>query len=274
MMSAVLPNLSITYLKSAARFAQKSQKIEMDNQQFYPYIKGEDQRLITNPNLDWGKPEIQEKVSELEEEDMCYAITSVIYAWMYIESKINELYIQAKLENSSQYPLKGLPNNIGLGLAKLWEVNIQEINASDSNPDSIVDPLRVKSTLDKYQTALQLCNKIVFDKGEKHYQSINILRQLRDAMLHYKPEAWGDDMIPSKKTVSQKLEESGLKSKIKTLNPFIYEGIDNPFFPDKCFGYGCAKWAVLSSVNFIEEFSSKMGLPVCPEWEETKKLII
>jgi hypothetical protein len=45
-------------------------------------------------------------------------------------------------------------------------------------------------------------------------------------------------------------------------------GQDNPFYPDKCLGHGCAEWAVNSSVKFNDDFFSRMGLlssydPVC-----------
>lgn len=34
------------------------------------------------------------------------------------------------------------------------------------------------------------------------------------------------------------------------------------FFPDRCLRYGCADWAVKSSVSFADKFSVRIGLPV------------
>jgi hypothetical protein len=37
---------------------------------------------------------------------------------------------------------------------------------------------------------------------------------------------------------------------------------NNPFFPDKCLGHGCAEWALINSVIFTDEFFRRLGLPV------------
>lgn len=244
-MSIVVPNLSVTYLKSAARFAKNSYKIEMENQEFYE-----------NPNLDWENLEVNNTVCELIEEDSRYAIASVIHAWMFIESYINEILCRSEFDYKRQ---------ISSRFAIFWQVCIQEPNQSTGS--KIIKNISKAETLDKYQRVLKGFDKPLFVKGNEPYQSINNLRELRNAMVHYNPEEWGDDIETSKKPFSEKLEKSGLKSKIKTLNPFI-EKTDNPFFPDKCFGYGCAKWAVQSSVRFIEEFSIRMELQVFDEWFE------
>ncbi|MEO0941606.1 MAG: hypothetical protein AAFY30_08605, partial [Cyanobacteria bacterium J06642_12] len=41
-------------------------------------------------------------------------------------------------------------------------------------------------------------------------------------------------------------------------NPLVFG--TKPFFPDRCLGHGCAKWALDSCVSFVEEFYSEMGL--------------
>ncbi len=52
-------------------------------------------------------------------------------------------------------------------------------------------------------------------------------------------------------------------------NPF-FSGSGNPFFPDKCLGHGCAKWALESSVEFADAFFSRMG--IVPRHERFKPL--
>ena len=32
------------------------------------------------------------------------------------------------------------------------------------------------------------------------------------------------------------------------------------FFPDRCLGYGCAKWAIVSARAFADEFYNRMGV--------------
>lgn len=35
---------------------------------------------------------------------------------------------------------------------------------------------------------------------------------------------------------------------------------NNPFFPDYCLGYGCAKWACSVAEKFTNAFFSKIGI--------------
>jgi hypothetical protein len=49
-----------------------------------------------------------------------------------------------------------------------------------------------------------------------------------------------------------------LRGKFSTI-PWI--GNNNPFFPDKCLSYGCARWAVESSFAYSDEFYKKLGVP-------------
>jgi len=93
------------------------------------------------------------------------------------------------------------------------------------------------------------------NKGKEPYQSVQNLISLRNDFVHYKAELI--DLAGNKKDKSQKLEKK-IKSKIKKLNPLT--GKDNPFFPDKCLGYGCALWAIQSSVAFTKDFFQTMGL--------------
>jgi hypothetical protein len=36
---------------------------------------------------------------------------------------------------------------------------------------------------------------------------------------------------------------------------------NRPFFPDTCFGHGCAEWAVGNSLAFTDAFFKKLELP-------------
>jgi hypothetical protein len=50
-----------------------------------------------------------------------------------------------------------------------------------------------------------------------------------------------------------------LRKKFAT-NPLAAKNV--PFFPDKCLGHGCAEWAIVNSIIFVDEFFRRLGLPV------------
>lgn len=111
--------------------------------------------------------------------------------------------------------------------------------------------------IEKYEKALCIVKSESFDRGAEPYQSAASLISLRNALIHYKPE-WIGTGESYNNTINEKLRQK-LENKIKKLNPMTPEG--SLFFPHRCLGYGCAKWAVESSLNFSNEFFSKIGLP-------------
>jgi hypothetical protein len=111
--------------------------------------------------------------------------------------------------------------------------------------------------LEKFQLALALAGKDLFDRGKRPYQEVALLVRLRNALVHYVPE-WVTYVSPE----TEALENQGIKESLSgkfELNPL--RGPADPFFPDRCLAYGCAKWAVTSCIEFADEFFSRMGLP-------------
>ena len=49
-----------------------------------------------------------------------------------------------------------------------------------------------------------------------------------------------------------------LKAKGFALSPFPSEG--NPFYPAKCFSYGCGCWVLRSCVRLADEFFERLGI--------------
>jgi hypothetical protein len=98
--------------------------------------------------------------------------------------------------------------------------------------------------------------KDLFKKGQPPCQDVSTLIVIRNVLIHYKP-AWAsaEEEQADKKILSLQQEKKF------SLNPLI-SGQSDPFFPDKCLSYGCARWAVNTSIQFVEEFFTKMGLPV------------
>lgn len=170
-----------------------------------------------------------------------YSTSAVISSYAALESYINELYQDTYEEH---------------------EEHIKELNKADLQ--KIKELLELGfldkskfTTLDKYDYFLKFNGRNVFDKGTEPYQSVELLRILRNQIVHYVPE-WiihkGNQDIPTKE--KHKIEKL-LESKFK---PFQLEGFKgNNFYPDKCFGHGCAEWSVMSVVNFVSEFCNKLG---------------
>ena len=114
---------------------------------------------------------------------------------------------------------------------------------------STAEPLEGNRLLDRFQLALYVLGKAPLDQGAQPYQGAELLVSLRNALVHYKPR-WSDE-------AETKLAK-GLESKHFSLSPFT--GAGNPFFPDKCLGYGCAKWGWESALSFADGFFALVGV--------------
>jgi len=169
-------------------------------------------------------------------------VTSCVFACVsFMEATINELF--SDTVDDGEYA-KGLNPAVKTLMADMWKVGV---------------PRSARySILEKFQIALILCGKRRFDGGNP-YQDAHLLIRLRNALVHYEPE-WVTTLSesdPSSATI-QKLEKK-LRGKF-TLNPM--RGKANVFFPDRCLSYGCANWAIKSSLNFTDSFFRRIELPV------------
>ncbi|VXD22304.1 conserved hypothetical protein [Planktothrix serta PCC 8927] len=181
---------------------------------------------------------------EIIQKHSAYSIGSIITAVSYLEATINELFFDVA-NRSKEVKVEHLPNGTPDRMKDMWE------------------DIEKSSMLDKYEMALILAEK-QFDKGKEPYQSVQYLIKLRNELVHYHQklreikEANEDPTNNNKKTWEDKLEKFLDKDKKIKLNPLT--GSSNPFFPDKCLGYGCAFWAIQSSVDFTKDFFQTMGL--------------
>lgn len=103
------------------------------------------------------------------------------------------------------------------------------------------------STLDRFQHFLDVKGKERFDRGRRPFQDIDLVRLVRNAIVHYRFEWDGDGKHLSLETaVGSRFAENQLAS------PNML------WFPHRCLGAGCARFATDSAVAFAEEFESKM----------------
>jgi hypothetical protein len=172
-------------------------------------------------------------------EHRAYVVSSIVSAVAFMEAAINEL-LQDAADEQPPY-LSPLPCPTVKALAELWRMAEERWNF-----------------LDKYQAALREAGREPFDRGALPFQDADLLRKLRNLMIHAKPET----------------SEAGVEHKLKKIfkNKFpanrLMKGQKNPYFPDHCLGSGCAEWAVKASVALADEFFSRMDLT--PHYNQTK----
>jgi hypothetical protein len=177
-------------------------------------------------SIPWPQPRFDEAGS--------FAVGAVVLAAAALEASINELYLEAADQNTSSPA--GLDKDQMSLLATLW---------------GEVDRF---SILGKYDLALAACGKANFDKGKEPYQSAASLVDLRNALIHFKPE-WDTEQDWHRK-LENRLTTRFPQSKL-TVN--IVGNLS--WFPARCLGGGCAKWACAVVKEFADDFCARLGIP-------------
>lgn len=115
--------------------------------------------------------------------------------------------------------------------------------------------------LTKYQKILSLAERSPFEEGDRAFDNVRDLIEIRNHLMHYRRE-WievgsGGSAGQKDETTTEKFARN-LKRKFAT-NPFAPKIL--PFFPNQCLGHGCAEWAVVNSLIFTDAFFRKLELP-------------
>jgi hypothetical protein len=175
--------------------------------------------------------------------ELTSACISCIFSTVaYLEADINEFFADAAEEGAAD----GIASDPAV-LARIraaWDLE------------------RRSPVLDKYDLALALCDLPIFDRGAAPYQAAALLMRLRNALAHFKPEwqpggGWvgeDDELSKLNKSLRKSFSENALAKKYQ------------PYFIQRCLGYGSSKWAVTSSVAFIKEFRSRLGTGFSPSY--------
>ncbi|MBW4636702.1 MAG: hypothetical protein KME05_00415 [Gloeocapsa sp. UFS-A4-WI-NPMV-4B04] len=116
-----------------------------------------------------------------------------------------------------------------------------------------------KPTLCKYQLALKLLGMQKLNKGSTEYKDAKNLIALRDTLMHFKP-FWDKEH-----------QKAGLQEELKgkfEMSPFLNDifDSDSEFAANNCMSSSCCKWALKTSYNFIDAFSSQPGFR--ERWKE------
>ena len=173
-----------------------------------------------------------------------FVLNSVLSSVSFLESTINELY--ADVADGAYYYADEKHEVLLRLIGEKWN--------NEKNFDRA--PL-----LSKYQKILIIAGMPSFDEGDQAFANLRILIEIRNHLMHYTRE-WvviGDRGCrgTGEETTSGKFEKI-LRQKFAT-NSFALK--NQPFFPNKCLGHGCAEWAVVNSLIFTDEFFRRLELP-------------
>ncbi len=173
-----------------------------------------------------------------------FILNSILSTVAFLESTINEFYADAT-DGAYFYVDKkheALLKTVGEG----WQ--------NEKNFDRA--PM-----ITKYQKILAIAGSSPFEEDDPVFSNIRDLIEIRNYLMHYRRE-WvvvADERVSEDDTKTQVEKfEKKLQRKFAQ-NPFAHK--NQPYFPDKCFGHGCAEWAVTNSLLFTDAFFHKLDLP-------------
>ncbi len=119
-----------------------------------------------------------------------------------------------------------------------------------------------RPVLEKYDLALALCDKPMFDRGSEPYQAAALLMRLRNALIHFKPEWQPGGGWSGEESELSKLSKALMKAFPENALARGYQ----PYFIQRCLGYGSSKWAITSSIAFVKEFRARLGAAFSPTY--------
>lgn len=141
-----------------------------------------------------------------------------------IESYANELFADRET---------AFPGNQPRVMDKLWELYEQ------------------KRIIEKFEIAVWLREKSPMNTGDNVYQEMKLLIDLRNALVHFKPE-WSDEEDDHKRLSNR------LRGRRFTPSPFLD---DKLLFPRRWATHSCTRWAVKSALAFAVSFEVAADLP-------------
>jgi len=190
-----------------------------------------------------------------------FVTASIMSSVAFLEAAINELYVICA-EHPNDIHVNGHPQDMRFGcigtdtiemLGAIWQVEGFRRSAN---------------ILDKCQTALRIAKQVEFNKGTNPYQEVKLVIDLRNLLVHFKPEqreiaVGAGNRLPSDAFESKyrgKFAENPLAAKYSIFGkPDEPLEADYPFFPEKCLGSGCAYWAFRSILAFTNEMFRRLG---------------
>lgn len=183
-----------------------------------------------------------------------YVIGSVFAAVAFLEAAINEVF-EYNLAKWATVP-------------KGWEeVAMEKYSSRRKKPKEPEKNSSSKTTLMKYQLALELSGKLRFVTAEDaDFVDADDLIGLRNNLVHYRPTKHTQTMSePVPEAAAPDLEKM-LRQKVKMSNP-LYP--PHSHFLHELLSHDCAQWAVQAALTFADAFFASMGLQ--PPYDQARE---
>ncbi len=162
-----------------------------------------------------------------------YATAAVIMSAAAMEAAINEIYDRSVDKRYDEFPLLN-EGQVDL-IAQLWPV------------------VEMASVLKKHDVALTAASLNIIEPGCEPRQSAAALIALRDTIMHYKPE-WDDQLKKLKSHEDRLTGKFPLNQLTDNLSGHML------WFPGRCLGAGCAKWACDTAYDYHVAFVERLGV--------------
>jgi hypothetical protein len=178
-----------------------------------------------------------------------FTLNAILSSVTFLESTINELHADSTDEEFSAIDEK-------------HEALLRTIGRQWHNPRNFDRA----PMLTKYQTILAIAGQPGFDEGDQAFANVRILTEIRNHLLHYTRE-WvviHNRQYPGREPESTSDHFEKILPRKFATNPLAEKNV--PFFPDRCLSHGCAEWAIMNSIIFVDEFYRRLGMPVPYEW--------
>lgn len=221
--------------------AWKSERMTMQSRHYFSLQHIQSAALFTKQCYQIEKSYDGILTDELIAEHRSYVIGSIFAAVSFLEATINEVFADTVDHPNGELasPLDPATKQL---MADMWKRGIPKTAHYQIT--------------EKFQIALTLARKPLLELTNSPFQDVQTLITIRNDLIHFEP-VWTS--IESEKAHKRIL--SLQQEKKFTFNPLIITP-GNPFYPDKCLSYGCAAWAVSNSIQFVEDFLSRMSIPV------------
>lgn len=170
---------------------------------------------------------------ENSHEIMAFVTGAIVLSYSFLEAALNEfISLNATAPNSP--------------LGEKCKAVITAINSEDLRPQEN------KNTLQMFNVILRILGKQELDEGNKIYQNADLVRILRNNLIHPMP----NKIVIYPESTKNHMSEQKMVKKLRS-----HLGLAvNANFPSDVLTSKCAKWSVCSCDNFFKEFTKRSGV--------------
>ena len=208
---------SLLYVAAAGRFAADATALD-----------------VPRAEMSVGSPTFDGVSSRL----MDTALATVLMSFFAVEAVLNEIYLAGELGLVKNFP--GLTDAVAGQLSDAWNAGAHKL-----------------SPREKADLAMVVVGVEPIDWGAAAVQRFALLTELRNELVHHKPE-WNDHGRPPPES-GDKLERK-LHSQFETAA--IWQGRGAAFRWTGCMGAGCARWAEATAIGFAGVLAQRLSVTI------------